>query len=192
MICFPKIISAIKSNKPPIYFLDEAVFSSNQSVNFKVWAPPGVITPSVMRNKVSFPAIAAIAVIDVNGNIVACETRQKSYNTDSYVKFLKIFRSKTFGKVKLVVDNLGVHRSKLALEYCKLRHIEVIFNSIYSSEYMPIERVWLHAKNIWRKEVVTITNFNNKVRLRKKIVECIQSVKSSVIEKYVLECYNRM
>ena len=56
-------------------------------------------------------------------------------------------------------------------------------NSIYSSEYMPIEREWLHAKKIWRNEVVIITNFNNKVLLRKKIVECIQSVKSSVIEK---------
>ena len=178
---FPRIMREIRNDRPTIYFLDETIFSSKQSCSFKVWAPRGVVVPTTHRNKVSFPAIAAIAVIDVEGNVVACATRLKSYKTDSYVEFLKEFRAKTKGKVKLFVDNLNVHRTLKARDYCQSKGIEVIFNAIYSSEYTPIERVWLHAKNKWRKRVVEITNFSNITLLQKKIVESIETVNSRVI-----------
>lgn len=116
---FPTIIESIQNNDPPIYFLDETVFSTRQSVELKVWSLPGAVAPAVKRNKVSFPAVAAVAVIDVAGNIVACETRPMSFKTESYVEFLKLFRSLTVGPVKLMVDNLSCHHSKLALDYCK-------------------------------------------------------------------------
>ena len=41
---------------------------------------------------------------------------------------------------------------------------------------MPVEQVWNFAKQQWRKEVLKITNFKHKARLRQVIEKCIMSV----------------
>ena len=73
----------------------------------------------------------------------------------------------------LVMDNLSFHVSKETKEFCFANQIEIVYNGIYSSQYMPIERLWMFAKLYWRKEVVNISDFNNKTALRSRIEACI-------------------
>ena len=57
---------------------------------------------------------------------------------------------------------------------------------------MPIERLWLHAKQYWRKKMVHFKNFKNKALIREKIEECIRDVPSQYLGKYVKECAKKM
>ena len=50
---------------------------------------------------------------------------------------------------------------------------------------MPVEQVWNFAKQIWRREIHTITNFKNKVELRKRIEYCIKRVPAEKLRIYV-------
>ena len=152
--------------------MDESVFSTAQS-QARIWALPGPQPPAIERNKVAFEAIAAVGVIDAAGNVVACEARQKSYDSASYLKFLKKFKRAAITPCELVVDNASFHRSAEVLDYCRRVGITVIFNGIYSSQYMPIERLWLFAKLFWRKEVLQVSDFKNKLQLRRRIEKCI-------------------
>lgn len=176
MESFPKMIAGITHNQPPIFFLDESVFSTAQSVNLRVWAPVGPVQPYIRRKKLSFKAIAAIGIIDVAGNVVASETREKSYTTASYIGFLRKFKRKVKGKVVLVVDNLSVHKAKDSLEFCRKNKISLLFNATYSSAFMPVEVLWMHAKRKWRKQVAEIEDFSNQAVLQRKIDICIRKV----------------
>ena len=44
------------------------------------------------------------------------------------------------------------HQSKETKEYCHQNGITLVYNGIYSSQFMPVERLWLFAKLYWRKE----------------------------------------
>ena len=90
LFAFPRIVKAVKEGEN-IYFLDESVFSVNQS-HIKVWSHAGIVGASIVRDRVGFEAVAAVAVINVHGGVVVASARQKSYNTDSFVTFLWRFR----------------------------------------------------------------------------------------------------
>ena len=47
----------------------------------------------------------------------------------------------------LLLDNLGVHRTKAVQKLAPKLGIELVFNGTYSSTYMPIERLWGWAKH---------------------------------------------
>lgn len=54
------------------------------------------------------------------------------------------------------LDNLRVHYSKPVKEYCGRANIELVYNSAYSSEYNPIERLWAIAKTNFRKNLLSL------------------------------------
>ena len=74
---------------------------------------------------------------------------------------------------KLVLDNLSCHRTHALRDFCASVGIDIIYNGTYSSQYMPVERLWLFAKLYWRKEVANITNFKDQNLLRRRIEACI-------------------
>ena len=74
----------------------------------------------------------------------------------------------------LVLDNLIIHRTAKVKELCVKSGVALVFNGTYSSEYMPVERLWMFAKLYWRREVTEISNFKNKALLRKRIEKCIK------------------
>ena len=85
------------------------------------------------RNKLSFESVAAIAVINQLGELVLCETRQKSYNKESFITFIERFVEVAVRPCTLVLDNLSFHRADVVKETCRLNDITIIYNGTYSS-----------------------------------------------------------
>ena len=168
---FPHILKELDAGRP-VYYCDESIFSSQQGKQ-SVWACSGLQRPSVHRNKLSFEAVAAIAVINQRGELVLCETRQKSYNKESFIAFVERFVEVAERPCTLVLDNLSFHRADEVKETCKLNNVTLIYNGTYSSQFMPVEMVWNYAKRLWRQEVPKIDNFKNKTDLRRRIERCI-------------------
>ena len=137
------------------------------------------------RNKLSFEAVAAIAVINQRGELLLCETRQKSYKKEDFVKFLERFIDVAIRPCTLVLDNLSFHRADEVKELCKLNDVTLIYNGTYSSQFMPVEMVWNFAKQLWRQEVPNIVNFKNKADLRRRIERCIMKVPTSYLLTHV-------
>ena len=94
------------------------------------WCFAGNQEPVIERNKISFEAVAVVGIIDAYGNIIALETRQKSYDKESFIDFLKTFRKKTAGRCVLVMDNLSFHRSQDVKNYCFKHRITLVYNGI--------------------------------------------------------------
>ena len=113
-----------------------------------MWAKSGPLPPSTLRNRLSFTAVAVCGCINLDGQVVHMEIRPNSINQYSFKDFLIGWREKVPASetVYCLVDNLGVHRTRLIQEYCQEADIVLIFNGAYSSEFHPQERCWLYAK----------------------------------------------
>jgi len=116
----------------------------------------------INRKKLGFEAVAVVGIIDRHGEVVHVMTRPRSIRTDDFNEFMHEFKEK-IGSVKSIVflDNLNFHRSKKVVSYCKEVEINLIYNGTYSSEYMPIERLWSFAKRNFSRELITCKNFKN-------------------------------
>lgn len=64
-------------------------------------------------------------------------------------------------KAVLLLDNLGVHRTKASTKLAKTLGIELVFNGTYSSEYNPIERLWAWAKKRFVRACVEDAPYHN-------------------------------
>jgi hypothetical protein len=78
---------ALMERRENVLFLDEAMYTTNQSLPSHVWWPQGS-QPGVAVNKLSFPAIAIIAAINMDGEIVAMKLKQKSFLKEDIKAFL--------------------------------------------------------------------------------------------------------
>ena len=124
-------------------------------------------------------------MINQRGELVLCETRQKSYGKVDFIAFVQRFVDVAERPCTLVLDNLSFHRADEVKELCKLNDVTLIYNGTYSSQFMPVEMIWNYAKRLWRQEVPTIENFKNKADLRRRIERCIQRVPTSYLLTYV-------
>ena len=87
---WPRLIRMIE-NQENLLFVDEAVYSSTQIAQ-KVWAPRGLESPMVARNKISFKAVAVVAAMDIRGKVVAVHMKEKSIKKADFLDFLKLLR----------------------------------------------------------------------------------------------------
>ena len=75
----------------------------------------------------------------------------KALDQHDFIVFLTELREsvKHPKRLYILVDNLGIHKTKLVRECCVHQNIELIFNGAYSSPFNPIERYWGFAKRIF-------------------------------------------
>ena len=142
---FSRVLEAYE-RREHLFFMDESVFSCGQ-VAPKIWFTPQPGHVFVPRKKLGFKAIAVAAAMNVRGEIVAWHIQDHSIDTEAFMEFLRHLKDH-IGRKKavLVLDNLGVHRTNKSQELARKFGIELVFNGTYSSEYMPIERLWAWAK----------------------------------------------
>ena len=138
-----------------------------------MWATKGVQRPIIGRKKLTFEAVAAIAVIDDRGLLTIAETKQKSYKEESFNAFITRFLEVAEKPSTLVLDNLGFHKNEKVREMCREQGVTIIYNGTYSSQFMPVEMIWNMAKVYWRREIINVPNFSNKTNLRHRIELCI-------------------
>ena len=84
---FTEVLKIVRDKRRRIYFMDEAVFSSNQ-VKLLCWnayrAPP----MQVEKKKLAFKAVAVAGATDINGNVIALHTVDGAITTESFLDFL--------------------------------------------------------------------------------------------------------
>ena len=145
MDAFPKFLEAYEKREL-IFYMDESVFSANQ-VNQKIWFSPQTEPVMIEKKKLGFKAIAVAAAINLQGEVIAWHVRDGAIDSDSYILFLRqVIKYTRRRKCKMMVDNLGVHRTKDVTEFCAKHRIQLIFNGTYSSWANPIERLWAWTK----------------------------------------------
>ena len=74
---FTECIRLYNEQRDKLLFVDEAVYSSTQACR-KVWGNKTVATLAKPRNRLSFPAVAVVAALNVKGEIVQTLCREKS------------------------------------------------------------------------------------------------------------------
>ena len=117
----------------------------------------------------------------------------KSITKADFHTFLYEFKQKVGQQsCKLFLDNLSFHRSLSVKTYCDDNAIDLIYNGISSSEFMPIERLWSFAKRNFSRELITTTNYKDERVIHKLIQSAIDEVPPSYISKHVQTCLQRM
>ena len=99
--------------------MDETVFSSNQ-VKPKIWYVPQSGPIFMKKQKVGFQAIAVAGAIDRSGKLVAYHLQDRSIDSDAFCVFLEKLKV-SIGRKKavLLLDNLGIHRTKKAKDLAR-------------------------------------------------------------------------
>ena len=119
--------------------------------------------------------------------------RPKSIKKEDFHTFLFEFKQIVgHESCMLFLDNLSFHRSLSVKAYCDENAIDLVYNGISSSEFMPIERLWSFAKRNFSRELITTTNYKDERVIQKLIQSGIDEVPPSYISKHVQTCIQRM
>ncbi len=89
----PELIARL-NNKQRVLFVDEAVFTTNQS-STDVWCKSGSTPPSKTVNALAFSAVAVVASIDVEGRLVSYLIKEFSIKKEDFIEFLDLTKYKT-------------------------------------------------------------------------------------------------
>ena len=143
---FTRLVEAVE-RREHVFYMDESVFTVGQ-VKPKIWFLPQSGPVFLPKKKVGFKAIAVAAAIDSDGHVVAHIIRERSIDSRDFMDFLHRLKDH-IGRRRavLLLDNLGVHRTKAVQKLAPKLGIELLFNGTYSSNFMPIERLWSWAKH---------------------------------------------
>ena len=143
---FTRLLEAVE-RREHVFYMDESVFTQGQ-VKPKIWFVPQSGPVFLPKKKVGFKAIAVAAAIDSEGHVVAHLIRERSIDSAAFIQFLHRLKDH-LGRRRavLLLDNLGVHRTKAVQKLAPKLGIELVFNGTYSSNFMPIERLWGWAKH---------------------------------------------
>ena len=143
---FTRLVEAVE-RREHVFYMDESVFTVGQ-VKPKIWFLPQSGPVFLPKKKVGFKAIAVAAAIDSDGRVVAHIIRERSIDSRDFMDFLHRLKDH-IGRRRavLLLDNLGVHRTKAVQKLAPKLDIELLFNGAYSSNFMPIERLWSWAKH---------------------------------------------
>ena len=152
-VAFKRVFEIVMS-KAPIYFIDEAVFTSKLQSK-KVWTRGGRSPMVIYKPKLGFKAIAVVGAIDIKGRVRTICCHDYSINVDKFIQFLQELRvmKNASTMIYIFLDNLRVHYSLRVRQYCRENKIELVFNAAYSSEYNPIERLWALSKRIFQRKL---------------------------------------
>ena len=127
--------------------MDEAVFTSNQ-VRATAWSLPGVNNSTIPKAKLSFKAVAVVAAVDTNGEVIGVTLNPKSIRAESFREFLdKCAQHVKKRKTYMFLDNLHLHHNKEIIAYAKQRKLHFLWNAPYSPVYNGgVEGLWAYAK----------------------------------------------
>ena len=102
-----------------------------------------------------FCCVAVVGAIDLQGNLVALQTDDRSIRVSQFKEFLE--------KLKVVVpasptyvllDNLNVHHNKEVKLLTKSLGLELIFNAAYYSHVYVMERLWNYSKRAFQRKII--------------------------------------
>ena len=193
LICFPQMLQLARDRPNQLFFSDEAIYSSKQAER-KVWARKGVIVLQTERNKISFEAVAVCGAEAVDGRMQYAKLVPKALDQHHFADFLTELRQSVQHRQRLyvLVDNLGIHKTRVVKARCEAEDVELIFNGAYSSPFNPIERYWGFAKRLFAQRCLTAVDFKNKARVQGFVRQSLQDVNQESMGKHVRRCLHDM
>ena len=106
---------------------------------------------TIDKKVAGFAAIAVVAAINSQGEVVAVHMTERSIKVDHFKTFLrKLFKIYKGAPFHVYLDNLGVHRNSTVRDLCDDNNCNLLFAPTYSSYLNAVERLWLFAKRPWR------------------------------------------
>ena len=107
------------------------------------------------KSKLTFSAIAVAAAIDHEGTVIAEHVVDGAIDRYSFADFIEKVHNFTRGRpCVMMLDNLRVHYCHEVRSLAEKYNIEFCFNGTYSSEFMPIERLWAWSKSRFTRQCV--------------------------------------
>ena len=95
-------------------------------------------------------------------------------------------------KAVLLLDNLGVHRTNAVKNLAAKFDIELVFNGTYSSNFMPIERLWAWAKHQFTRQCAKDAPYHDQRAMERLVERCIYLDFSSSLSKRIKTCLDDM
>ena len=146
------------------------------------------------RNKIAFEAVAVVAAVDAAGKLVQPLCRPTAIDQHDFADWLTMLRGNyDHGKTLYVlVDNLGVHKTKKVREHCQHLDVVLIFNGAYSSAFNPVERLWALGKRSFVRNCLTAENFKDKGRVQEMVVDSLCTASTHTMARHVRRCLHDM
>jgi transposase len=106
----------------------------------------------VRANEIFVGYRAVVAAVSSEDGFIYYENHQQAINTDSWLEYVRNLSAKMDGaSFALYMDQLQVHKTKVAMKLYNELEILPIFNISYMPELNPIESVFSHVKRIFNR-----------------------------------------
>ena len=117
---------------------------------------------------------------------MAWQIEDHSIDTDGFISFLNHLKAH-IGRKKavLLLDNLAVHRTHRSREIARKHGIELVYNGTYSSEFMPIERLWAWAKLRFTRACTEDAPYHRQEAMRRLVRDIILQDYSHGLKKRI-------
>jgi len=141
----PRIINYAKKEGAHLLFEDESFFQQWGSLSYswsKVGCQPLVYSSGNRRSYKTFGAI------DFWTGRFVYQCEENSLNTETYISFLQKLMREFDGKIIVIQDNAGYHRSKDLKDFVLLNSERIKLYQLppYSPDFNPIEKLWKKVK----------------------------------------------
>lgn len=147
----------------------------------------------ITKQKLAFDAISVVAVIDLQGELIAYVLKNKSIGVEELLKLSGLIREKYGRKrVNIFLDNLPLHHTKRFKSECFANNQHLIFNASYSSELNPIERLWALSKKKFGRTVMADCDFSSQAMVSAFVEKTLVEVAANSLALYVVECFRRI
>ncbi len=185
-----ELLQQAETDKMPVVFLDEAVFTFN-TFSKKAWSGPNE-SITVRDHALKVKTQAFIAAITLEQGLISYSIIPKSIKTEEFKAFLyqlsDYFEGKPFA---VFLDNLSVHKTNLSKDVFSELKIIPIFNIPYSPQFNGIESYFSLLKGEYKKlmmQVVMKGERADSVELINLAVKMVDNEKTKKCVKYGFDC----
>lgn len=177
-----------------VLFVDESIYSK-QLGNVNIWQSQSSQEQEYALQKYNFPAQAVVAATDMYGYIRAKMIFPKSLDQHDFIEFLRSLRHQINNRkiLYILLDNLRVHRTFAVTSFCQRNRIRLLYNSAYSSEFMPIERLWWLSKKLVREYMLLSPSLRmTENQIRQMIDKSMDNYDRGQLERYTASCIRKI
>ena len=169
---FPAIAKEARQAGALLVFADEAGVDS-QSVVGQTWGVRGktpVVRVSNRRNRINM-----LAAISPEGDLYFM-THEGSVTARTFLKFLETIRQDSDREIRVVVDNLRVHKAKIVMQWLEnhSKQCRLFYQPTYAPEVNPVELV----RALIKRKVSRQASRSMK-ELRENVKSALESLKDS-------------
>ncbi|MDD9950341.1 MAG: IS630 family transposase, partial [Zetaproteobacteria bacterium] len=184
---WPQILAQAELEDADILFADEASFAMWGSLHY-TWSPRGKqpIVPTSGQRK----CYKAFGVINYRTGKLTYMGVEGKLNSESYINFLKLVKSKTRKPLIIVHDGAPYHRSDDVKDFLALEDRMTVYRlPAYAPELNPIEGLWKKSKAM-ATHLIHFPTFDELVIRVESVLEHLSKLPAEIMSLFGL--YRKM